>query len=468
MSEGGQHHEIDVAAKKLCLATAKATTSSASSTMMDTATSMMQTACILAAKKNDSKKRKEVSATNAAQASNSNENNDNNARADSNKNNTIRKCGPPPPPPPPPSDKRATIIASEHQRSIQLHLTLVQHVVTCHSIQCQSAQQQAMAMAAVWDTVPISIEIISNLDQESLMNLSLVSKQLHDIITNEPGNENKIIPVFEVSGSSALKFYQNLQHQCLNKETKNKLQHCQIMRFKDISKFKGDQQSDSKLRRMVRNIHWGKKPTCVSGRLLEIAEDIQMDGITSSYLSSSIFKNKNQNSLLYTLPNILPKLLKVDFSNAAFGQSILEEFSFKCPLLERVTSNNKWNDYSGSGFDFRASKNLKEININNACFSVYGREITDLNNHHEIFMFHRCCKALERVSIRNMKFEDRFSYNNDDDDDGDEVEDEDLTQNLLIKFVRNAPPTLQWFRSDLTPDNMTMLRMERPGIELLN
>ncbi|OEU23449.1 hypothetical protein FRACYDRAFT_267543 [Fragilariopsis cylindrus CCMP1102] len=69
-------------------------------------------------------------------------------------------------------------------------------------------------------------------------------------------------------------------------------------------------------------------------------------------------------------------------------------------------------------------------------------------------MFHRCCKALERVSIRNMHFND-YRY-------------KDFKQNLLIKFVRNAPPSLHWFRSDLTPDNMTMLRMERPGIELLN
>jgi hypothetical protein len=38
---------------------------------------------------------------------------------------------------------------------------------------------------------PIIIEIISCLDQESLMNLSLVSKQLRNIIANEPGNEKK-------------------------------------------------------------------------------------------------------------------------------------------------------------------------------------------------------------------------------------------------------------------------------------
>ena len=45
---------------------------------------------------------------------------------------------------------------------------------------------------------------------------------------------------------------------------------------------------------------------------------------------------------------------------------------------------------------------------------------------------------------------------------------DDDKQNALIKFVRNAPSTLRWFRSDLTPDNMTTLRLEQPGIELLN
>jgi hypothetical protein len=65
---------------------------------------------------------------------------------------------------------------------------------------------------------------------------------------------------------------------------------------------------------------------------------------------------------------------------------------------------------------------------------------------------------LERISIKNAKFEDFM------------VDDHVVTipQNALIKFVRNAPPTLRWFRSDFTPDNMKILRMERPEIELLN
>ena len=302
-------------------------------------------------------------------------------------------------------------------------------------------RRQKRAIASKWDLqTPIIIEIISWLDQESLMNLSLVSKQLHDIIatTNDkPGNKNKIRPVFEVSGSSTLKFYQNLHNHFLNKETKNKLQRYQIMRFKDLSKFKS---GSFELRRM---------------------EEIQMNGITSLYLSSSSSRDKTDGCLLRTLPNILPKLQELDFSNICYIPMILEHFSKRCPLLEKVTSNN-WNHYRVCGIEMQASKNLKEININNSKFIVYNREISDLNNYPDIFMFHHCCKVLERVSIRNMHF---INYNVFDDDEDQKMI---FKQTVLIKFVRNAPPSLHWFRSDLTPDNMTMLRMERPGIELLN
>jgi hypothetical protein len=34
---------------------------------------------------------------------------------------------------------------------------------------------------------------------------------------------------------------------------------------------------------------------------------------------------------------------------------------------------------------------------------------------------------------------------------------------VLIRFVRNAP-NLRWFRSDLTPENVAMLKAERPDV----
>ena len=43
-----------------------------------------------------------------------------------------------------------------------------------------------------------------------------------------------------------------------------------------------------------------------------------------------------------------------------------------------------------------------------------------------------------------------------------------LPQNVLIKFVQNAPASLRWFRSDLSEANMNMLRLERPEIQFVN
>jgi hypothetical protein len=43
----------------------------------------------------------------------------------------------------------------------------------------------------------------------------------------------------------------------------------------------------------------------------------------------------------------------------------------------------------------------------------------------------------------------------------------DVTQDMIIKFVRNAPSSLIWFRSDLTKENIHMLQKERPEIEFV-
>ena len=96
------------------------------------------------------------------------------------------------------------------------------------------------------------------------------------------------------------------------------------------------------------------------------------------------------------------------------------------------------------GVDMRLATNLKEIYMDGAQFCGCNDDKPDT------FLFHKCIhnnKVLERISIRNAR---------------------DITQKMLIKFIRKAPPSLRWFRSDLTSANMAMLRLERPEIELLN
>ena len=58
----------------------------------------------------------------------------------------------------------------------------------------------------------------------------------------------------------------------------------------------------------------------------------------------------------------------------------------------------------------------------------------DLNNYLGTFLFHKCCKVLERVSIWETK-----------DMDGALV-----PQNTLIKFIWNTHYTLKWFQSYLS------------------
>ena len=324
---------------------------------------------------------------------------------------------------PPPPSHLSTAIASRTRRKIK-------------------------AISARWDLqTPIIIEIFNWLDQESLMNLSLVSKQLHNIIANEPGNKNRIIPVFEVSGSSTQRLFQILRDNFFNQEIKNKLQSYPRMRLNNLHEF--DILSDHEVEQMTR--------------------DVRMDWITSLDISSSSSPSSRiAATILPTLTRLLPSLRELDISKS--GVINMFEFTNNCPLLEKIKADNLVDTYFYlNGGEMGSCNNLKEIymDYSSFCYGGYSIEkvkISDLNNHHEIFMFHECCKALERVSIRNMKFKDFLSDDEDDDDD----DDEDFTQNALIKFVRNAPPTLHWFRSDLTPDNITMLRMERPGIELLN
>ena len=359
------------------------------------------------------------------------------ARADSNKNNNNRKCPPRPRLPPPGDD----VIAGRTRQ-----------------------QKRATMIASKWNNflpTPIKIVIFSYLDQESLMNLNLVSKHSNHIICNEPGNKNKIIPVFEIGDIPMTVLCQNLLNHSLNRETNNKLQRYQIMRFKDSYKYKNDK-DDTDL-----------SADAFMELIIETTKKVRLTGITSLDIDGYTFRHRNyldrhyQNNLMQTFSFILPNLREVNSSYMPVNGRTLRAFSKNCPLLEKVTLNNNdidtLNNSNGlaafklDGSDMRHSNCLKEIYFDSSGFECgsYRNAIEDLNDQPEIYMLHRCCKALERVSIRNPKLYCNKDYKT-------------ISQDTLIKFVRNAPLTLRWFRSDLTLDNMKMLRLERPGIELLN
>jgi hypothetical protein len=306
---------------------------------------------------------------------------------------------------------------------------------------------------------PIRVAILNYLGQtqDDLVNSTLVSKKVNEDC-KRPGIEWKIIRTIEFSptkGGSVLALLQQLCHHPLDNDT-NKLRRYPHMKVNDGHEFY-----------FVPSIEIHK---IISYTHNEITKYVEMDWILSLDMSLSALKQ-----VISYLPSFLslifPKLREIDLTNTSGPIMLLalRNFSRRCPHLEKVTWNNiDMNTYvklNGDDIRFSNIGNLKEIIMDDSdlCCSSVDRGIdkmSALGNHRDTFLFHHCSNALESVSIRNAKcFNTRFNYRN--------YNLFMVPQNVLIKFVRSVP-SLRWFRSDLTQQNMDMLRLERPGIELLN
>ena len=296
--------------------------------------------------------------------------------------------------------------------------------------------------------MPLRVYIFNYLGetQDELIDLTLISKQVHEDCYR-PGIEWKIIPTIVISPTpeGGVGSTRALLQRLNNQSPKSKLRRYTHMKINDIHRF-NDNISTTE-------IH-------------EIIGDAEMDWIVSLDMSLSMpnlwVTDYFPNVLIYILPN----LREIDISyNIPDNHSIMDVF-FECSKFEKVTWNNiKIKSYIAmDGTIMESSDNLKEVIMDDSEFSCRipeGDTMSDLGNHRDTFIFNCCSTALERVSIRNAKWITKNHYHRRNDPIV-------VPQNALIKFVRNAPASLRWFRSDLTIENMNMLRLERPTIELLN
>jgi len=182
------------------------------------------------------------------------------------------------------------------------------------------------------------------------------------------------------------------------------------------------------------------------------------------------FSNINENGLLHALYNFgfnpKNKIETIRWNNANFESSLLLDGSNlnQCENLKQLFlddsifhCNDRGRNYGWFG------RFEEEVEVEGPVNNNDNTNNNNINNTiNNIFIFHICCEKIERVSIRNAKYneENHNSINN--------TITTLITQKALIKFVRNAPPTLQWFRSNLSKANIDMLHKERPTIELLN
>ena len=194
----------------------------------------------------------------------------------------------------------------------------------------------------------------------------------------------------------------------------------------------------------------------------------RFDRIVSFDLSSPSQVSSVKCGFLNRLSFRLPNLREINLSNIG-GEGfdgVLTNFSINCPRLERITWNNINTvcDIYLSGCEMSEATNLREIMMDGSVFTSGGSRvrsidtISDLESHPRFFLFCRLeSQVVERITIRHAKYRVGLRKVT-----------KVIPQNALIKYIRNAPRSLRWFRSDLFKENIEMLRVERPGIEFLN
>lgn len=292
---------------------------------------------------------------------------------------------------------------------------------------------------------PVRVYILNYLGetQKELRTLTLVSKQIQEDC-KEPGIEWELKPVFELrplrnklNGKATMNILK--QYQIIGDDTNRKLQRYRHMIVKDVDKFE---------------------------EAYDILLGVQMDRIESLDISTPLRTSHVCASIVSSLSRLLPNLRAIDVSNTKFPFYLLSFMSTTCPRLEQIISNNNISIFSGvclNGNEMSSVDNLNTIIMDNSSFDcqIPGNNkmthMSDLDNHPDMFLFYKCCKTLERLSIRNAKYYSTTSNQH-----------TTFPQEALIKFVRNAPSTLKWFGSDLTQENKKMLQEERPGIVFSN
>lgn len=309
-------------------------------------------------------------------------------------------------------------------------------------------RHQQKKKASSWNKpIPILINILTYADPETIRQACLVSKQFYDIIFNAPAMENhRVVPLLQISPSEMEQDDKGRTARLIPKlhQNRKKLQHYREIKFIDGHKFS----------------RGGFSSYC--RYLCEELFEEGLTGVVSLDLSSSTPAPPNgitNNYLLYFMAKILPNLRQIDFSNSNTGVSGLRKLIQNCSRLEKIT----WNNIPASsgmdinGYDLEKATNLKEIYMDDAeffaCPFMFHQSSLESHIYPRIFLFHQCGSSkLERISIRNATYGNAVYF----------------PQEALIKFVRKAPPSLRWFRSNLTAENITMLRLERPAIECVN
>jgi len=221
----------------------------------------------------------------------------------------------------------------------------------------------------------------------------------------------------------------------------------------------------------VENVHQFGTVGATFTDLVELAQNTTMMGVTN--LDISVATQQTVSVAHYFVETLLvmmlPNLRVLDLTNIAYDEGIIKvPLAVTCPSLEKIVWNNGRNDtllweegfekvlhnsIAAEGDILEDCQNMTEIEMNNFRF-LFIVDLDAWSNDPNKFLFHNCStKKLERVSIKNATAPTAFGT-------GTDIR---FLQAMLVKFVRKVP-SLRYFSSDLTKDNIAMLQQERSDI----
>jgi hypothetical protein len=154
-------------------------------------------------------------------------------------------------------------------------------------------------------------------------------------------------------------------------------------------------------------------------------------------------------SLGLALSLIVPNLKQIDVSQVPLTSIAVTWLAENNPNLKSIRWNKSyiWPINNDSCEHIKACQNLEEIHLDQARL-VFCHDDMDPD-------LLWACFASNSQNLRRISLQKTLRYRN--------WRFSPLPQLGLMKLVRNSP-NLQWFRSDLTPTNVEILRKERPDV----
>ena len=360
----------------------------------------------------------------------------------------------------------------------------------------------------VMDTHSLLRNITPYLPNEDLMNFALTSKRTNQTIPRAIAYENRapgtIVPVVHMNPSRHTNSYgrfEQLVQQLQRRRITNPrvFQHYQHASMMDYPEFRLSDWDDIHSQyQQFDNLMKDIKP---SGPRMQRITSLDFCFSTAATAPSN---NYGEIFVLYTLSHLLPSLREVNFTNTLVNGNALYQFFKNCPSLEKITYCNGRSVTAGlilersvtaglivspdclcgiylDGGGMGSANNLKELILDNSMLCTHPNQLDAMQNVENTaddteeeerngtdsvastFMFHHCSsQVLERISLRNtqVRVVGQTGTNRTSTDTA-------IPQQVLLKFIRNAPPTLRWFRSNLTKANIDIVQHEHPNIEFV-